>query len=56
MKVGDMIAWTNYIKHPPLQHCGIIVNYCEARDEFQVLCEGKIVEWLRWQCSSYEVK
>ena len=56
MKIGDLITWTDYVvpsPEKPIDHHGIIVNYCKIRDEYQVLSDGEMVNWLRWQCRPY---
>jgi len=49
-QAGELILWTDYTKHPPLPHVGLLLRFIPSTDSLVVLNQGVEAQWLRWQC------
>jgi hypothetical protein len=49
-QVGDLIHYIDYIPEQPQDYIGVLMDYSPLEDMFIVLCEGRLTEWLAWQC------
>jgi hypothetical protein len=49
-QAGNLILWTDYTKHPPLPHVGLLLRLEPKAGKLVVLNQGVETQWYSWQC------